>query len=368
MDEFPAQAWDEVAGTDAPPFVRFDWLDALERTGCVGEESGWIPAHLALWDGATLVAACPTYLKTNSEGEFVFDYAWADFARRIRISYYPKLVCAVPFTPATGPRALVRAGLDRRAAVGAFAETLRSIVAEQEFSSAHVLFPPQDECADWEAAGFLPRNGVQYHWANRGYRTFDDFLGTFNAKRRHQIRRERREVERQGLRIETLRDGALDRASIDTMFGFYTSTIGKFGPWGRQYLTREFFHEIARRMPRAVEVVFARDADGRPVGGAFNVAGSDILYGRYWGCSEEHPFLHFAVCYYHGVDEAIARGLTRFEPGAGGEHKRVRGFNPVETFSAHYLRDERMDRVIRDFLVRERTAIAEFVRGEEEEE
>jgi predicted N-acyltransferase len=353
--EIPQEDWDALDGPAEAPFLTWAWLDALERTRCVGEEAGWLPHHLTFWRQGALVAAAPAYLKDNSEGEFVFDYAWASASHQLGAPYYPKLVVAVPFTPATAPRLLVRRPEDRPALLPALAEALRKIAGALEISSAHVLFPTADEAAGLARAGMAHRHGVQFHFENEGYSSFDDFLARFNAKRRHQIRRERRELARQGVAIETLRGERLTPDVVDTMFGYYLSTVEKFA-WGRQYLSRAFFEEIAARLRGAVEVVLARDGR-RPIAGAFNLAGPNALFGRYWGASEERPFLHFNVCYYHPVEDCIRRGLARFEPGAGGSHKLVRGFMPTITHSAHFLSHPRLDAAVREYLARERAAI-----------
>ena len=357
-------AYRRLLPADAPPFVLFAWLDALEQAGCVVPERGWMPVHVAFRDNGELVAAAPAYVKGNSEGEFVFDHAWARFAYgKLGVEYYPKLLFAVPFTPATGPRLFVAPGADVERVVSAFATGVRALCGELGLSSAHVLFPNADLADGLEERGFVRRAGVQYHWTNAGYATFDDFLGGFGAKRRHQIRRERRELERGGTRIEHLTGADLSEEVLDHMYDFYCSTVHKYF-WGRQYLNRRFFEAVFSRMPERLHVVLARDtATGEPVGGALNLVGQNALYGRYWGAREERPFLHFGVCYYEGIDACIRRGLSSFEPGAGGEHKRARGFSPAVTHSVHHLHDRRLDATIRDYCEREREAIEEYVRS-----
>jgi predicted N-acyltransferase len=354
MREIDPAAWDALVGPDGPPFLSWAFLDALERTGCVGEGTSWAPHHVTLWQADRLAAAAPGYLKGNSEGEFVFDHAWARAAAHFGVAYYPKLLFAVPFTPATGPRLL--AGPDERAALlPVFAEAVRKLVRAHGLSSGHVLFPPAEDAAVLARAGLAHRHGIQFQWENRGYSTFEDFLGSFNAKRRHQIRRERRELERAGVTLETLAGASLTPEVVDAMFGFYLSTVQKFY-WGRQYLNRAFFEEICAKVPGGVEIVLAREG-GRPIAGAFNLRSPTTLFGRYWGASVERPFLHFNVCYYHSIDRAIAGRLRRFEPGAGGEHKVARGFEPTVTHSLHHVDDPDMNRAIRDFVGRERRAI-----------
>jgi predicted N-acyltransferase len=340
------------------PFMSYAWLEALERTGCVAEQRGWAPLHLTLHRQGELVAFAPAYLKGNSEGEFVFDHSFARFAESsLRLDYYPKLVIAVPFTPATGSRLLIRAGENRTELFAAFAAGLRKVCEELGLSSAHVLFPKQDEADALVGAGLARRTGVQFQWHNAGYGSFDDFLGRFNAKRRHQIRRERREALGHGVDVEVLTGSDLTPQLADFVYAFYRTTVDKHF-WGRRYLNRAFFEEVLVQLRDRVHLVVGRErASGRLIAGAFNLLGADALYGRYWGALEERNFLHFEVCFYRGIEDAIARKLARFEPGAGGEHKLARGFEPTATFSAHHLADPRFDRAVRDFLQREDSAL-----------
>jgi uncharacterized protein len=365
--DVPEAAWNALLAHDDPPFVSFAFLDALERTGCVAPERGWLPLHLTLWEDGRLVAAAPAYVKGHSEGEFVFDWSWAELARRLRLRYYPKLILAVPFTPATGPRLLASDEAERARLLPYLADGVRKVVAAQGLSGAHVLFPEEKEARGWTDLGLLPRLGAQFQWHNRGYASFEDFLSTFSSKRRNQIRRERRDVQKLGLAIETLRGADVTEEAVAAMYEFYTLTIDKFS-WGRQYLNREFFFEVCERMKDNVEIVLARDGSGRPIGGALNFASQNVLYGRYWGAREERPFLHFEVCYYHSIEDCIARGKVRFEPGAGGEHKRARGFSPTLTYSAHELVDPRLSQILGAHLVSEREHVRRFVAGEEEDE
>jgi predicted N-acyltransferase len=360
--DVPREAWDALAVPSSSPFAEWTWLDCLEEAGCVGADVGWLPRHFALYRGRDLIALAPAYVKGNSEGEFVFDWAWADLASRMGLEYYPKLVFAIPFTPATGDRALVAPGEDRDEVVRAFTEAARAFCAEARLSSAHVLFPREDEAGAWERAGLTSRIGVQFHWQNDGYRTVDDFLARFNAKKRHQLRREIAQPDKSGITIETLAPGALDAAMVRAMYEFYVSTVDKF-TWGRRYLTPELFRLVAERFSDRLAWVVAKRA-GVPVAGAFNVKKGDRLYGRYWGSAPEvagEPFLHFNVCYYHGVRECIAEGLSVFEPGAGGEHKKARGFLPTITHSAHWIADAKLRRLLDAHLVREREAVRAHV-------
>lgn len=359
--DVPKEAWNALVTDDASPFVDHRWLDGLEQTGCVGGESGWVPRHVAVFRGKDLVAASPLYVKLNSEGEFVFDWSWADLAGRLGLAYYPKLVVGVPFTPATGDRVLVAPSEVRGEMVALVAEAARAIAKSIDASSVHTLFPRPAEAAVWADAGYMARYGFQYQFHNRGFTAFDDFLKTLPSKKRTQIRREMSQPARDGMRIETVTPDAIDDRVVEAMFAFYVSTVSKYR-WGRQYLTRGFFDWVVSHFRERLAWVVARDAAGGIVAGAFNVKGGKRLYGRYWGAREERPFLHFNVCYYHGIREAIADGLSVFEPGAGGEHKHARGFVPTLTHSAHWIADRRMSGLLERFLEREREAVVDHIR------
>jgi predicted N-acyltransferase len=360
--ELGEDAYRALLDEETPPFLRFEWLDALERTGCVVPRRGWLPMHLGFYVDGALVAAAPAYVKGNSEGEFVFDHAWARFAEgELGVAYYPKLIVAVPFTPATGPRLLVRPGTPREPLLPALCEALAAICRDGKLSSAHVLFPTQAEASALAAHGLLERHGMQFQWHNPGYASFDDFLGRFAAKKRNQIRRERREIAERNIVLDVLTDKTLGPEHADFIFDFYVATVDKF-PWGRRYLNRAFFEEVCSTMPESLHVVAASERGARRrVGGAFNLLGKRRLYGRYWGALADVPFLHFNVCFYKGIEEAIVRGLGGFEPGAGGEHKVARGFEPTVTHSAHYLADRRLRSAVAAHLVGERAAVDESV-------
>lgn len=366
MAEIGESAWGTLVRDDTPPFLHFAFLEALERTGCVEERRGWIPCHLTLHDERGLVAAAPAYLKDNSEGEFVFDHGWAQFAEgRLGVRYYPKLVLGVPFTPATGPRFLARKDADQAAIALALGRQIGTIVDKLHVSSAHVLFPEGEQARLLAESGLLHRYGLQYHWHNPGYVTFDDFLSRFSSKRRNQIKREVRAPREQGLDLEVVRGRDLTPDLVDAAYAFYVATVDKYY-WGRRYLNRAFFEEICARLPDGVLLVVARErGNRRPIGGAFNLISGNAMYGRYWGAREDRAFLHFNVCYYRGIAECIEQKLAVFEPGAGGEHKLSRGFEPTVTHSLHHLRDPRLDAVIRDFVRRERAAVLEHVQGYE---
>lgn len=351
----PEAEWNALDGVKGTPFLSWAWLDALEQTGCVAADRGWVPQHMTFWEDGRLVAAAPAYLKDNSEGEFVFDHAWASAAHRIRLPYYPKLIVAVPFTPATAPRLFTTVPGDRARLLPALAAALRTVVGQTKISSAHVLFPTEGEAEDLARAGLAHRLGIQFHWRNEGFKTFDDFLAKFSSKRRNQIRRERREMDKQGIALTTARGADITPEVIDAMYEFYIATVDKFF-WGRRYLNRAFFEEITSRLRDGIEIVLAREGS-RVLAGAFNLAGDTALFGRYWGAKEDRSFLHFNVCYYHSIEQCIERGISRFEAGAGGSHKLARGFEPSLTHSAHHIADPRLDAAVRDYLEREREAV-----------
>lgn len=363
--DFAPERWDALLGQDHVPFMSWAFLDALESTGCVRPEVGWLPQHLGMQQGGELVAVAPAYIKGNSEGEFVFDHSWAHFCeQQLQVDYYPKLIVASPFTPATGPRLLHAPTFPEAEAYAALAEGLARLTEGGRISSCHVLFLPDAAAALLASLGLLRRYGVQFHWRNAGYSTFDDFLSRFSSKRRHAIRRERREVAEAGIVLETRTGDELGADDIDHMFEFYASTVDKHF-YGRRYLNREFFHEICSRIPKRVLVVLARER-GRsaPIAGAFNLLGDRALFGRYWGAREERPFLHFNVCYYAGIEACIERKLECFEPGAGGEHKHVRGFESTLTHSVHFIKDPRLRGPVERFLRQESAAILEHLDGE----
>jgi predicted N-acyltransferase len=362
MRELGEAAYRALLDETTPPFLRFEWLDALERTGCVVPKRGWLPLHLGIYQRGELVGAAPAYVKGNSEGEFVFDHAWARFAEaELGIAYYPKLILAVPFTPATGPRLLVRAGTPKAPLLAVLCQSLAGVCREGRLSSAHVLFPSEEEALAHGEHGLLARHGVQFHWSNPGYASFDDFLARFVSKKRNQIRRERRELADRGIVLDVLSDKTLGPEHADFIYEFYVATVDKF-PWGRRYLNRAFFEQVTSSMPEQLHVVAATERGSKQrLGGAFNLLGKNRLFGRYWGALAEVPFLHFNVCFYKGIEEAIERKLGGFEPGAGGEHKVARGFEPTVTHSSHYLADRRLRDALARHLVAERTAVDEHV-------
>lgn len=354
IDEVPAAEWDACAGT-ACPFVRHAFLRALEDSESVGAEAGWQPQHLVVPDSdGTLLGAVPLYLKSHSYGEYVFDWGWAEAYERAGGRYYPKLQASVPFTPVTGPRLMVRAGADEPAIRAALTAGLLELARRYGVSSLHVTFPTREEWDHLGAAGFLLRKGLQYHWENRGYRSFDDFLAALSSRKRKAIRKERRRVAESGLTLRTLTGGEIAPRHWDAFYRFYIATSDR--KWGRPYLNRAFFRRLGETMSEAVVLVLAEDR-GRPVAGALNLRGGDTLYGRNWGALGDFRFLHFEACYYRAIDFAIAEGLARVEAGAQGEHKIQRGYLPVETYSAHWIADPGFREAVEHFLRRERSQV-----------
>ncbi len=343
-----ARAWNALAGDN--PFLKHEFLSALERSGCVGPRTAWQPSYLLAHDAAGLVGALPLYLKYDSRGEFVFDWGWADAYERTGRAYYPKLVASVPFTPATGDRLLVRPGADTAAVARSLLTAARELAAEVDASSLHVLFPTEPERALLDGEGFLSRKSCQFHWHNDGYADFDDFLGRFSSAKRKKARRERRRIAEAGIEFAQLRGDEPSRAEWDAIFEFYSRTFERRGR--APYLNREFFDDIARTMPENLVLVVARHG-GTPIAVAICFRGAATLYGRYWGSLADFHSLHFETCYYQGIEYCIREGLEKFEPGTQGEHKISRGFTPSATWSCHWLRDRAFHAAVADFLARE---------------
>ncbi|HVO03035.1 MAG TPA: GNAT family N-acetyltransferase [Candidatus Cybelea sp.] len=360
IDEIPAAQWDACAGPDNP-FLRHAFLKALEESGSVGKKTGWLPQHLVIADECNAIqAAAPLYVKSHSQGEYVFDHGWAEAYARAGGDYYPKLQVAVPFTPVPGPRLLTRAGPDAGELRDALIGALRSVAEQSRLSSLHVTFCREDEAAALKGDGFLHRLGVQYHWENQGYETFADFLGALASRKRKAIRKEREAIQEYGLSIRALSGAEIERRHWDAFFAFYMDTGSR--KWGRPYLTRKFFDLIGASMAENVVLMLA-EQDGRPVAGALNLKGTDCLYGRNWGCLADFRFLHFELCYYQAIDYAIAHKLARVEAGAQGEHKIQRGYLPVATHSAHWIAERSFRAAVADFLERERRVMEQEIAG-----
>ncbi len=350
VSAIPAADWDACAGT-GNPFVGHAFLAALEQSASVGGRSGWQPLPIVVdgTDGRP-AAIAPAYAKSHSQGEYVFDHGWADAWERAGGTYYPKLQIAAPFSPVPGPRLLLRDPAMAAALIGA----IEAVVDQNGLSSAHATFVQDEQVPAFEAAGWLVRQGTQFHWANRDYATFDDFLAELASRKRKAIRKERAAAV-EGLTIRHLSGDAIEPRHWDAFWRFYQDTGAR--KWGQPYLTRAFFPLLGERLGNRVLLILA-ERGGVPIAGALNLIGDDALYGRYWGATEEVPFLHFELCYYQAIDAAIARGLARVEAGAQGEHKLARGYVPVPTWSAHYIPDPNFRRAIRDFLTREREGVA----------
>jgi uncharacterized protein len=346
---FDAAAWDACAGP-ANPFVSHAFLSALESSGSVGPRTGWQPAPIAIDapDG-NLAAVAPAYLKTHSQGEYIFDHSWAEAWENAGGQYYPKLLIAAPFSPVPGPRILAR---DAAAARGIIA-AVEAVTVNNALSSAHANFVEPAQLGLFREAGWLIREGTQFHWSNNGYASFDDFLSELSSRKRKAIRKERAAAV-EGLEIAHLTGDAITEEHWDAFWIFYQDTGAR--KWGQPYLTRAFFSDIGRTMADKILLVFAL-RNGEPIAGALNLIGADTLYGRYWGCMENVPFLHFELCYYQAIDAAIARGLKTVEAGAQGEHKLARGYVPVPTWSAHFIPNRGFRDAISDFLARERAAV-----------
>jgi predicted N-acyltransferase len=345
----PAADWDACAGSDNP-FLSHAFLSLLESSGSATARTGWQPIPIVI-DGADgrPAAIAPAYAKSHSQGEYVFDHGWADAWERAGGRYYPKLQVAVPFTPVPGERLLLR----DQALAPALIAAIEAVTDQHKLSSAHVTFVAPDQLPLFEAAGWLVREGTQFHWQNRGYASFDDFLAALASRKRKAIRKERATAV-EGLAIRHLTGAEIGEREWDAFWHFYQDTGAR--KWGQPYLTRAFFSGLGEAMGDRVLLILA-ERDGVPIAGALNLIGADTLYGRYWGCTEDVPFLHFELCYYQAIDAAIARGLGTVEAGAQGEHKLARGYVPVPTWSAHYIPDPAFRRAVSDFLVHERAAV-----------
>jgi predicted N-acyltransferase len=345
--------WNALAGSDYP-FIRHEFLAALEESGSVSESTGWVPRHLLVYDDAELIALLPLYLKTHSYGEYVFDQQWAAAYRQHGLAYYPKWLTAIPFTPCPGPRLLVKEAVDRASVMRLMREFIREQSIDEGISSWHCLFPVEQEAGQWQSQGLSLREGVQYHWFNRGARSFGDYLETFNAAKRKMIRRERRKVGEAGVEMRRVPGDQVTDGEWQAFYRFYALTYLKNA--SRPYLTADFFRRCAAAMGGRMLLVQGLK-HGKTVAAALSFIGSDTLYGRYWGCAEAFDSLHFEACYYQGLEYCIEHGLQRFDSGAQGEHKIARGFEPVPTYSLHWLKDPAFAEAIENFLTRERQAV-----------
>ncbi|MEQ1496891.1 MAG: GNAT family N-acetyltransferase [Novosphingobium sp.] len=349
VGDLPAAQWDALTGSN--PFMSHAFLTALEDSGSVGPGTGWSPSPVTIADDTgQIIAALPAYLKGHSQGEYVFDHAWADAWHRAGGAYYPKLQIAAPFTPATGPRLL----LADEALALPLLRAAEQVCADNGLSSAHATFIAPEQLPLFERAGWLLRSDIQFHWQNKGYASFDDFLAQLSSRKRKDLRKERAAAQA-GIEIKVLIGGAIGEAEWDAFWAFYQDTGAR--KWGQPYLTRTAFSLLGERMGDRIALILAY-REGQPIAGALNFIGSEVLYGRYWGALEDKPFLHFELCYYQAIDLAIALGLSRVEAGAQGGHKMARGYEPVQTWSAHYIAHSGFREAVADFLERERAGIA----------
>ena len=359
ISDVPPAQWDAVAGEDCP-FTRHAFLDALERHGCVGERVGWIPSHILVHAGSRLVGATPAYVKLHSQGEFVFDWSWAEAYARHGLEYYPKLISAIPFTPSTGPRLLVHPAAPEREVRHALAVSAVEVSKAMHASSFHWLFPHGTDASSLRRSGLLIRSGCQFHWTNPGYRDFQDYLGALTSKRRKEIRRERRQAASAPVEIEIHDGRTATEEHWRAYHGLYSSTYDR--KWGYPALNIGFFTEVAESLPDRIALVLARRG-ARFVAGAHCFVGGDTLFGRNWGCFEQYRGLHFELCYYRLIEYCIERRIARFDAGAQGEHKLMRGFLPVETHSAHWIEDPRFRDAIARFLDSERAELGRYRRA-----
>jgi uncharacterized protein len=348
--EVDAAAWDALVGPDGSPFLEHVFLRTVEEMRCATPDKGWTASVVLVHDGPTLVGGAPCWIKTHSMGEFVYDHGWGDAARRAGIKYFPKLIVAAPFTPATGQRLLVLPGADEAAVRAAIVQGVEQ--AGRGTHGVHWLFDTEEEGHWLQARGYFPRLQYQFHWHNQGFRTFDDWLGVFSSDKRNKIRRERKALG--GLSIEAFTNPSGE--VLDALHAFHTSTAEQFGPWGHVYLSRETFQRLGEVWGDRLHAVIARDGS-RMLGGAFNVLKGKRLYGRYWGADAAVKFLHFEVCYYKAIEDCIARGVEVFEPGHGGGHKYRRGFEPVITWSNHRLVDPRLHTALDRYCAQESDAV-----------
>ncbi len=350
--------WNNLVDSDYP-FMQHSFLLSLEESKCVGEGTGWYTFHLVVKEEEDVIALMPMYIKTDSHGEFIFDWSWADAFYRNGLDYYPKLVSAIPFTPASGPRLCVQDESKRTHITSLIKEGLEEISIELGISSAHILLPEKKELTSYVDSGFSTRTSYSFHWFNNNYSDFDDFLKELTSRQRKNLRKERSKIFDQNIHMERIPGEDINEELWDSFFKFYQITYLKRGM--QAYLNLDFFHKISERLPESLLLVIAKEAKTKGhLAGALNFCDSKNLYGRYWGCLEEYDSLHFESCYYQGIEHCIEMKLNKFDPGVQGEHKIKRGFLPVETFSSHWIKDDRFKKAIDDFLIREREHILEY--------
>ena len=357
ITQIDAASWNAMAGA-TQPFLRHEFLLAMEESGCASTRTGWDPKHVLIEDAAGVpVAAMPLFRKSHSRGEFVFDFSWAGAYAQHGLRYYPKLLTAVPFTPVSGPRVLLGPKADPKTVTAKLTRAVLDYASQAQLSSWHVLFPTEDTAADLDRAGLILRRDCQFHWYNQGYGSFDAFLATFTAEKRKKAKRERRRVAEAGIEFDTLHGGDMSPSLWRTVYAFYADTFHRHGH--EPYLNLDFFRRIAAAMPHALMLKIAR-IGAEPIAVAIFFVGSEALYGRYWGAGGNFHSLHFEACYYQGIEYCIEKGLQRFEPGTQGEHKVPRGFVPTLTHSAHYIADSRFAAAIRDYAEREARGVDRY--------
>ena len=357
IEKINKEDWKSVLNNKYP-FLQYDFLKALEVTKCVSPEQGWTPFHVVVSDGEMIIAIMPLYIKTDSQGEFIFDWSWADAFYRNGLEYYPKLVSSIPFTPASGPRILFTDKSKSLTIIKEITSALKKVSQEQSFSGVHILLAEKDEINKFSREDFSLRTSYSFHWFNNEYESFDSFLKDMTSRQRKNIKKEREKITKQGITLSRIKGKDISHEMIETFYQFYQVTYLKRGMRG--YLNFKFFESIIKYSPESILLVMAQNSDGNYVAGALNFYDDQKLYGRYWGCLEEYDSLHFETCYYQGIEFCIEHGLGSFDPGVQGEHKIKRGFCPIETYSAHWIKDARFKEAIDDFLERERTHILEY--------
>jgi predicted N-acyltransferase len=363
IDAITCNEWNDLCRTEFP-FIRHEFLSALEQTHAVSIESGWTPMHLLIYDVRQLVAVMPGYLKDHSYGEFVFDFQWAAAYQRSALHYYPKYISAIPFSPATGPRLCIRAGYDSNEIVKTALQAIKQLVSDKQLSSWHLLFPEQGQANLFANLGLPQRTAVHFQWFNNDYQQFDDFLETFNSRKRKNLRKERQKIAAQGIVLQRIEGHDITDDLWECFYHFYQTTyLKRSGHSG--YLDKKFFQLLGKNLPGNLLMVIAHK-NGNIIAGALNLKDSTTLYGRYWGCYNEYDFLHFETCYYQGIEYCIEKKLQRFDPGVQGEHKIQRGFKPVYTYSNHWIADAHFRSAITEFLTREARHIAIYKQQAEE--
>jgi|TARA_B100000767_G_C19777309_1_gene543425 hypothetical protein len=357
IEQISKEDWDGNLNNKYP-FLKYEFLKCLETTNCVSSDQGWQPLHAVVTEEDRIIAVMPLYIKTDSQGEFIFDWSWADAFYRNGLEYYPKLVCSIPFTPASGPRILISDQTKEDEVIKIISKALQDLAEDQNFSSVHILLAEKDEITKFSQEDFSLRTSYSFHWFNKEYEDFDSFLQDMTSRQRKNIRKERDKISKQGVTLTRIKGEDITIQMIETFYQFYQVTYLKRGMRG--YLNFEFFKAIVECVPESIMLVLAKNIDGDFVAGALNFYDDKKLYGRYWGCLEEYDSLHFETCYYQGIEFCLEKGLHSFDPGVQGEHKIKRGFCPIETYSAHWIKDIRFKEAIDDFLERERAHILEY--------